>query len=114
MYVDFKITKVHRDVNNFKFEEPMFNPKDYDKTWFFGMSQDNSPLSLTHKKLRIISQFMDNGGGVFATGDHEDIGKGLCAEIPRVRSMRKWHFPEGENGYPVAPPVGIKAFDADQ
>jgi hypothetical protein len=112
LYVDFKITKVQWKVNNFTFEEPMFNPKDYDEIWFFGMSRDNS--SLSSEELRIISQFMDNGGGVFATGDHEDIGKGLCAEIPRVRSMRKWHFPEVENGYPVAPPVGIKAFDADQ
>ena len=111
LYVDFKITKVQWKVNNFTFEEPMFNPKDYDEIWFFGMSRDSS---LSSEELRIISQFMDNGGGVFATGDHEDIGKGLCAEIPRVRSMRKWHFPEGENGYPVAPPVGIKAFDADQ
>jgi hypothetical protein len=28
--------------------------------------------------------------GVFATGDHEDIGSGLCAAIPRVGSMRVW------------------------
>jgi hypothetical protein len=33
---------------------------------------------------------MNAGGGVFATGDHENIGIYMCGEIPRVRSMRKW------------------------
>jgi hypothetical protein len=129
LYVDFKITKVHRakptdrepiagtDNVNFRFNDPkMFNPKDYDEIWFFGMSRFVDPkrpefkdsLSLKDDELRIISQFMDNGGGVFATGDHQDIGNGLCARIPRVTSMRKWYFRYlGENGEPVAPPVGI-------
>jgi len=126
LYVDFKITKVHRAKGtdeapiagtdnkntNFRFsDQTQFNPKDYDEIWFFGMSRSKDSLSLTDKELKIISQFMDNGGGVFATGDHQDIGNGLCAEIPRVRSMRKWYFPKGENGEPMAPPVGIPGFD---
>lgn len=123
LYVDFKITKVHRAkepiegaVNNFRFDEPkLFNPKDYDEIWFFGMSRFKDSLSLQDKELRIISQFMDNGGGVFATGDHQDIGNGLCARIPRVRSMRKWYFPSlGKNGEPVAPPVGVPGMDQGQ
>jgi hypothetical protein len=32
----------------------------------------------------------EQGGGLFATGDHEDLGAGMCARIPRVRSMRYW------------------------
>ncbi|NJK69436.1 MAG: hypothetical protein HC941_25525 [Microcoleus sp. SU_5_3] len=76
LYVNFKITKVHRstgtnsDKMNFRFDVPThFNPKDYDEIWFFGMSRFKSPLSLGKEELKIISQFMDNGGGVFATGD---------------------------------------------
>ncbi|AFZ24243.1 hypothetical protein Cylst_1998 [Cylindrospermum stagnale PCC 7417] len=119
LYVDFKITKVHRikDANGadnkeaFVFDDN-FKPEYYDEIWFFGMSRTSSTLSLNDKELRIISQFMDNGGGVFATGDHEDIGNGLCARIPRVRSMRKWYFPkEGLYGEPVAPPVGMGELD---
>ncbi|NUT53831.1 MAG: hypothetical protein HOV94_42060, partial [Saccharothrix sp.] len=52
-------------------------------------------------------EFMDSGGGVFATGDHEDLGASLCGDLPRVRSMRRWHWPEpGPHGEPVAPSVG--------
>lgn len=132
LYVYFKITKVHRatvtdsDKTNFRFNSlEMFNPKDYDEIWFFGMSRFVDPLkepkkfenslSLKDNELKIISQFMDNGGGVFATGDHQDIGNGLCARIPRVRSMRKWYFPEpGLYGEPVAPPVGIIGMEENQ
>ncbi|WP_333002743.1 hypothetical protein [Microcoleus sp. A2-C2] len=132
LYVDFKITKVHRatgtdnDKTDFRFNSlEMFNPKDYDEIWFFGMSRFVDPvkepkkfensLSLKDDELKIISQFMDNGGGVFATGDHQDIGNGLCARIPRVRSMRKWYFPkEGLYGEPVAPPVGVPGMEENQ
>lgn len=131
LYVDFKITKVHRAKvddsevkTDFQFNKPeMFNPKDYDEIWFFGMSRFVDPkdpefkdsLSLKDDELRIISQFMDNGGGVFATGDHQDIGNGLCARIPRIRSMRKWYFPDpGSNGEPVAPPVGVPGMEENQ
>ena len=34
-------------------------------------------------------------GGVFATGDHADLGVSLCGRIPRVRSMRKWSNSQG-------------------
>lgn len=122
LYVDFKITKVHRikdakgaDENEAFVFDDNFKPEDYDEIWFFGMSRFKDSLSLQNKELRIISQFMDNGGGVFATGDHQDIGNGLCARIPRVRSMRKWYFPKkGLYEEPVAPPVGISDFDQGQ
>jgi len=32
--------------------------------------------------------FMNNGGGVFATGDHAALGSSLAGSLPRVRSMR--------------------------
>ncbi|WP_133901136.1 hypothetical protein [Actinophytocola oryzae] len=62
---------------------------------------------LTEPELRAVAQFMDGGGGVFATGDHEDLGASMCGGVPRVRSMRKWHWPRpGPNGEPVAPSIG--------
>jgi hypothetical protein len=54
-----------------------------------------------------ITKFMQAGKGVFATGDHEDLGVTMCGEIPRVRSMRKWYWPSaGPLGEPIAPNGG--------
>jgi hypothetical protein len=78
----------------------------YDQIWLIGVERSNG-LHLTEPELRAISEFMDQGGGVFATGDHEDLGVALCGRVPRVRNMRKWHWPgPGPLGEPVAPPVG--------
>jgi len=46
-------------------------------------------------QLWAFVQFMENGGGVFAAGDHEDLGGPMCAAMPRVRSMRRWLFSPG-------------------
>ena len=45
---------------------------------------------LSQEELAAIEKFMDEGGGVFATGDHEDLGARTCKDIHRVRGMRKW------------------------
>jgi hypothetical protein len=58
----------------------------YDQIWLFGFS--NTPLTAAEQTG--IANFMKNGGGVFATGDHETIGRGMGNNIPRVRSMRNW------------------------
>ncbi|MBX3303347.1 MAG: hypothetical protein KF693_14125 [Nitrospira sp.] len=58
----------------------------YDQIWLFGFSAAN----LTAAQQTTIAQFMQNGGGVFATGDHETIGAGMGNNIPRVRRMRNW------------------------
>ena len=49
---------------------------------------------------------MNNGGGVFAVGDHAGLGLSLSGGVPRVRTMRKWWYPEtGPFGNePIAPP----------
>jgi hypothetical protein len=33
---------------------------------------------------------MNGKGGLFATGDHGDLGRALCHAIPRARNMRLW------------------------
>jgi hypothetical protein len=81
-----------------------FNLNDYDELWLFGFNSDRTksnnpnpgappPPALTDAELAILFRWMDErDGGVLAMGDHEDLGASLCAEIPRVRSMRNWKF----------------------
>ena len=46
---------------------------------------------------------MNSGGGVFATGDHTDIGYAMCGRLPRIRPMRDWtSTPMGVEGAPRA------------
>lgn len=85
------------DTYDFKFDAPpanpqvpQFNRENYDQVWLFGMS-DDKPIS--HSEVEAIAEFMRQGGGVFATGDHEEAGKAMCGELPRVRSMRLWENP---------------------
>ena len=60
----------------------------YDVLFLFGVGLENEAIS--DADVDAVARFMQNGGGVFATGDHEDLGAGLCGRIPRVRSMRRW------------------------
>lgn len=108
--VSFQITKAHMgqdndaDIENFLFEDHELDQ--YDVVWLFGVL-GGSGSGLSQEDLRALSQYMDNGGGVFATGDHADLGVRMCGAVPRIRSMRKWHWPSpGPNGEPVAPSGG--------
>jgi len=105
-HVIFEVTKAHRqteataDLENFTFNT--HDLSQYSQIWLFGIERSIAPLSPA--ELKALTQFMDQGGGVFATGDHENLGLPLCGEVPRVRSMRRWHWPNaGPNGEPVAP-----------
>lgn len=87
------------DLNDFRFGTTDLTP--FDQIWIFGVNGGNS---LDAGEATAIWDFMQGGGGVFATGDHEALGVGLCGGIPRVRSMRRWFYPSsGPNGEPVAP-----------
>lgn len=108
-WASFEVTKAHRrddpdaDITSFRFDT--HDLSQYDQIWLFAVERAGSEIS--EPELRAISQFMDGGGGVFATGDHEDLGVAMGGAVPRVRSMRKWHWPNpGPNGEPVAPAVG--------
>lgn len=99
-YVDFEITIAHRSstvgdpgvpvarsIPNFRFTDAShFNESMYDQVWLFGIGG----VGLSEKELFILSAFMNNGGGVFATGDHGSLGQSLCGNITRVRKMRHW------------------------
>ena len=59
----------------------------YDQIWLFGASGP----ALSDGEVQVLAEFMEAGGGVFATGDHETLGQALCGELPRVRKMRDWN-----------------------
>jgi len=118
-FVRFAVTKAHRrtggtgaDIDNFRFDTTDLSS--YDQIWMIAVERGSG--SITAAELRSISDFMDAGGGVFATGDHEDLGVVMCGKIPRVRSMRRWHWPSpGPNGEPVAPHVdGLLRHDTNE
>jgi len=105
-WVRFAVTTAHRQnhpsamLKNFRFTSDTL--KGHDQVWLFGVQSSQDALS--DAELKALSQFMDAGGGVFATGDHEDLGLAMSGRVPRVRSMRKWYWPNaGPNGEPVAP-----------
>lgn len=105
-----QVTKAHReadataDIQNFSFSGPGVNLLDYDVLWLIGyrgrnISGTSGAFNLDPPQLAAIARFMDAGGGVFATGDHDSIGADMCGSIPRVRAMRCWYGP----GDPISP-----------
>jgi hypothetical protein len=84
-------TMVHSSSSKFDATHTTGN---YEQIWLFG----SSGPSLNDKEIKILTAFMESGGGVFATGDHETLGFGLCGEIPRVRKMREWQSTPMING----------------
>ena len=73
----------------------------YDQLWCFGFAPDNSGSSDDNRitnhyaaptvaDLAVLTEWMNNGGGVFATGDHHYLGATMSSQIPRVRHMRRW------------------------
>jgi hypothetical protein len=123
------ITKAHRqtdpasdggaptpaDIENFRFSEGSL--AGFDEVWLIGYNQirpDSANLSRAQRcsvpdenELAALTTFMNNGGGVFAVGDHAGLGVSLCGGVPRVRTMRKWWWPTtGPFGNePIAPPA---------
>jgi hypothetical protein len=98
------VTKAHRgaDVSpgvmqNFTFTSATINTNLYDVAWLIGLngrsfSGDSSTTgALSDPQINAIAEFMDKGGGVFATGDHFSLGAEMCGKIPRVRAMRSWY-----------------------
>ncbi len=76
--------------NNFAFDtaSPAVTLANYDQIWLFGINA--GAFYLSDPEVGVISTFMNGGGGLFATGDHQALGRGLSGELPRVRHMREW------------------------
>jgi hypothetical protein len=103
-WVRFEVKVEDRD-DGFRFTQADFNINHYHQVWFFGDEpgivtndpsvgddviglDENHPLD--DAELRIVAEWMDRGGGVFAAGDHSLLGASMCHRIPRVRTMRRW------------------------
>jgi hypothetical protein len=131
-WVKFDITRAHRQTDLFKpnpvtepllharygphfegfrFTQTGFDINQYDQVWFFGARSDpNDPERLTDAELEILGRWMDTKqGGVFATGDHADLGASLCSRIPRARTMRRWTSTAATNVVPMPVPQNFGA-----
>ena len=79
---------IHNRITSFRFDNPAhFSQAEFDQVWLFGISPD---LDLDNTEVAKIEEYMNKGGGLFATGDHGSLGKGMCGKIPRVKDMRIW------------------------
>jgi hypothetical protein len=93
---------ISRRIKGFKFDDSShFTPTMYDQVWLFGIatfySRGNNPAGqpypnnrLGDAELKALSDFMNGGGGLFATGDHGYLGVCLSGSVLRARSMRLW------------------------
>ncbi|WP_233871032.1 hypothetical protein [Paraburkholderia adhaesiva] len=116
----FQVTTANREADpgadhqNFVFGDPSINLLDFDMIWMIadGGINDAPPSGpegtkgpVDANQLNAIANYMEQGGGVFAVGDHYSLGSDMCGQIPRVRIMRSWY---GLND-PTNPPVPANA-----
>lgn len=131
---NFQVKKAHRqmsdphggtvDIPNFKFDTTDLSQ--FDVLWLIGdcgIGSSSPSSKVTEPELQKIAEFMDAGGGVLATGDHESIGADMCGRIPRVRTMRRWYWdpmdypsdmPDPANAKPNWPVFGADRGDTTQ
>ena len=92
----------------------------YDEVWCFGFKPDNNnqsdanitapaALPASNAELAVLTTWMNNKGGVFATGDHDYLGASMCHRIPRVGTMRAWTNAQG-----VPPNAGPLRIDTNR
>jgi hypothetical protein len=81
------VAEIFNDVMpNFTFSAESLAP--YDVIWLIGSGGPDEPIA--DSEVAAIAQFMAQGGGVFATGDHKDYGSAMGSLLPRVGDMRLW------------------------
>jgi hypothetical protein len=89
--LSYDATTLH--ISNYKFTDATYGvlKSRYDVVFILSVNREfEQKLTDESGALDAITAFMQEGGGVFATGDHEDLGAGMCKDIPRVRNMRYW------------------------
>lgn len=136
-FVKFDITRAHRQTDTFKpdpvadpvlherygphfegfrFTQAGFDINIYDQVWLFGArSNPNDADKLSDGELKVLAKWMDTKhGGLFATGDHADLGASLCSKVPRARTMRRWTFAQGvpQNFGPDRHDTNLKGHDS--
>jgi hypothetical protein len=101
----------------FHFDDPGLDLTIYDEIWIFSdEGYDGGPVGpraggtgepggLTDSELTAITNFMQQGGGLFVTGDHDGLGSAVGGRIPRLRYMRKWYSTYDTS--PGIPPLAV-------
>jgi hypothetical protein len=102
------VTTAHREGDSnatitapFDFSTSVPDLSVYDIIWMFGFDGTNYNLEvggplpgalvfISNAEISAIAEYMEGGGGVFASGDHEGLGSLMCGMLPRVGSMRAW------------------------
>lgn len=91
----------------------------YDEIWCFGFKPhagfihptddaditDAGAIAASDAELSVLTTWMNNKGGMFATGDHDFVGASMCGRIPRVGTMRAWT--NAQNVPPIDGPLRI-------
>ncbi len=83
----------------------------FDQLWLFGVDLENVN-QLPANQVQAITTFMNQGGGVFAVGDHDTLGAAMCGDLPRINKMRQWRQ-AGPSGSPP-PALGPHRHDTLQ
>jgi len=73
----------------------------------------DSEYSSTPAELTVLTEWMDNGGGVLAMGDHNFLGSAMCWNIPRVGTMRAW-LKDDNDGRSVPNRTGTDRHDTNR
>lgn len=120
-------TRIANRITHFKFDNPAhFGTSMYDEVFLLGIetsfsgrgnAPDGQPYpsdSLAVPELRALTEFMNAGGGLFATGDHAMLGRPLCHRIPRARSMRLWESTAAQNAGDEVSMTGARRNDTNR
>ena len=91
-WYNYQITLGHRNSAPFSNPNPLvvatipsFNfassvtLANFDQVWLFGIDSGSGLPSI---ELAAVETYMNNGGGLFATGDHGTLGSSMCSTIP--------------------------------
>lgn len=107
--MDFE-SRIKDRITNFKFDDSEdFSADRFDVVFLFGIETSlsrsgndangnpypNSQFADT--ELQILGEFMNGGGGLFATGDHGALGRFMGQALPRARNMRLWDSTSGNS-----------------
>lgn len=85
---------IHNRIIDFRFDQSV-TLSSFDQVWLFGINPSQDSLSVN--EVNEIETYMNNGGGLFATGDHGSLGNAMCGSIPRVQDMRYWANTTNDN-----------------
>jgi hypothetical protein len=85
---------------------------EFDAIWLIGfegrnISGTSTAGGLGPSQLNAIAAYMEAGGGVFSTGDHDSVGSDMSGHVPRIRVMRTW-YGAGDTASPFPAPLPVE------